>query len=1027
MRHGVDGTRVLASQYAGRVRKGSPLRSGLGVLQSVQLLTHLALTLGLLITVALSAAEPVVDASQMPRIAPTEPAKALSTIKVRPGFRMELVAAEPLVVSPVAMAFDENGRLFVVEMIDYSERRDEKLGRVRMLEDTDGDGIFDKSTVYVEALPWPTAVICYNGGIFVGATPDIIYCKDTDGDGKADIREVVFTGFASAYAPYRADKLNVQAMFNSFHWGLDNRIHGAGSLSGGAIQSVKHPSLPIVELRGRDFSFDPRELVIRPETGGAQHGMSFDDFGRKFLCSNSDHIQLAMYDDRYVGRNRRFNLPPPRVSIAVDGPAAEVYRLSPDEPWRVIRTKWRATGVVPGLVEGGGRPSGYFTGATGTTIYRGNAFPSEYLGDAFVADCGSNLIHRKKLRPDGVLLKAERAADEQKSEFAASTDNWFRPVQFANAPDGTLYVADMYRETIEHPWSLPANIKRHLDLNSGNDRGRIYRIVPDGFKQPAPVRLGKLSVRELVSTLEHPNGWHRDTAARLLWEREDLAAVPFLRELLRKSKSPLGRLHALYALDGLRQLQPGDLLAGLDDDHPGVRRHALRLAEPILAQTDIPGSFWRRLKRLADDPDPLTRYQLAFSLGQVAYDGKPRLLGDLAARDFPDPWMQAAILNSLTEGQSAVFERLARDRKVLSSPAGLALAQRLARLIGGLNDAEETSKVLATAEKTGNPAWRFELIAALDDGLEAAGVAPDKTAMAARHEANLGSAATTAHNAHVSEPLRLAALRLLGHGKFERDSPAILEQLQPAQPQAIQLAALAALGRYPDARVGREIVNRWNWLTPRLRSEAISVLLARAERIPALFDAIETGAMQRADVPTPQVVALRSYRDPAIQQRAMRLFAESDMKGRIETVKQFLPALALPGQRGHGRTLFAERCQTCHRLEGQGFSVGPDLASTRANGREKLLISILDPNREVAPNFLNYVVETKAGETLTGIIANESAVGITLRRANGDETSLERDRIGRIKSLDQSLMPEGLESGLSHQDMADLLEYIINP
>src|SRR2546421_163012 len=499
---------------------------------------------------ALSAAEPTVDPKDLPRTPPVEPAQALSTFKVRPGYHLEMVAAEPLVLDPIAMSFDENGRLFVVEMRDYSERRPERLGRIRMLEDTDGDGRFDKSTVFAENLPWPTAVFCSDGGVFVAATPDILFFKDTDGDGKADVREVVFTGFASDYAPYQTNRLNVQAMLNSFNWGLDNRIHGVTSMSGGRGISLRHPETKPLELRGRDFAINPRDMTISAEAGGGQHGMSFDDAGRRFTCQNSDHIRLYMYEERYGARNPFSPMPPAWASIAADGPAAEVYRISPDEPWRVIRTKWRVAGQVPGPVEGGGRPSGYFTGATGVTIYRGDAFPPDSRGDAFIADCGSNLIHRKKLYPEGVALVAKRAPDEQKTEFLASKDIWFRPVQFANAPDGTLYVADMYREVIEHPWSIPQSIKQHVDLNSGNNRGRIYHIVPDGFKQPQLPRLGKAPSSQLVTALESSNGWHRDTAARLLYERQDNAAVPKLKLLCKNTPSALAKMHALYALDG---------------------------------------------------------------------------------------------------------------------------------------------------------------------------------------------------------------------------------------------------------------------------------------------------------------------------------------------------------------------------------------------------------------------------------------------------------------------------------------------
>src|ERR1051325_4727549 len=469
------------------------------------------------------AAEPTVTSNDLPRFPAIEPKDAPKTFQVKKGFHIEVAACEPTVVSPVALSFDEQGRMFVVEMIDYSERREEipHLGRIRLLEDTDGDGVFDKSTVFADNLPWPTAVFCYDGGIFVGATPEILYLKDTNGDGKADTREAVFTGFAEG-----VKRINVQGMLNSFIWGLDNRIHGATSGNGGIGKSLKHPELKPVDLHGRDFVIDPRTMIMTSEAGGGQHGLSFDDQGRLFACNNSDHIRLFMYDDRYASRNPYYAMPACLDSIAVDGPAAEVYRVSPEEPWRVIRTRWRVAGLVGGPIEGGGRASGYFTGATGTTIYRGNAFPKEYLDNAFVGDAGGNLVHRKILIPDGVGLKAQRGPGEEKTEFMASTDTWFRPVQFANGPDGAFYVLDMYREIIEPPWSLPDNIKKFLDLNSGNNRGRIYRIVPDGFRGPKQSRLGQASTQELVATLENPNGGHRDTASRLLYERQDKPAVP---------------------------------------------------------------------------------------------------------------------------------------------------------------------------------------------------------------------------------------------------------------------------------------------------------------------------------------------------------------------------------------------------------------------------------------------------------------------------------------------------------------------
>lgn len=552
-----------------------------------------------LVTPRVQAADEPDFKDELPRIAPHEPVDALATFRTLPGFRIDQVAAEPLVHSPVALSFDQSGRLYVVEMIDYSEQDKESLGIVRLLEDTDGDGKFDKSTAFAEMLSWPTAIVCYDGGVFVGAAPDIYYLKDTDGDGKADIRKTVFTGFGRS---------NVQGLFNSFHWGLDNRIHGATSTSGAQVRRGDAPDAPPVNLNGRDFAFDPRTLEIVPTSGGAQHGMSFDDWGRKFLSSNSDHIQLVLYEDRYIARNPHLIAPGPRVSIAADGPQAEVYRISPVEPWRIVRTRLRVSGQVPGIVEGGGRAAGYFTGATGVTIFRGSAWPAEFAGQAFVGDVGSNIVHRKALTPNGVGLIANRI--DEKKEFLASTDTWFRPAQFANAPDGNLYIIDVYREVIEHPASLPPAIKKHLDLTSGRDRGRIYRVTADGFRQTALPTLGKTSTAELVALLDNANGWHRDTASRLLYERKDSAAVAPLRKLAAAGSLPQGRMHALYALAGAGALLADDLLPRLADPHPRVREHAVRLSETLAADSS---ALRDRLFSLIDDPDLRVRYQLAFS------------------------------------------------------------------------------------------------------------------------------------------------------------------------------------------------------------------------------------------------------------------------------------------------------------------------------------------------------------------------------------------------------------------------------
>jgi putative membrane-bound dehydrogenase-like protein len=972
------------------------------------------------------AAEPVADPDALPRIPPVEPARALATFEVKRGFHLELVASEPLVVDPIAASFDEDGRLYVVEMRDYSERRDERLGRVRRLVDTDGDGRYDQSTVFVDGLPWPTGLIFANGGVFVAATPDLWFCKDTNGDGVADVKQVVFTGFASDFAPYQTNKLNVQALLNSLNWGLDNRIHGAASFSGGHVKSPASPGAAEIELRGRDFSFDPRTLLLRTEAGGGQYGLSFDDAGRKFLCSNSDHIQVIMYESRYGARNPFFSMPAPRVSIAVDGPAAEVYRLSPEEPWRVLRTRWRVNGLVPGPIEGGGRASGYFTSATGLTVFRGNAWPEEYRGDVFIADCGSNLIHRKKLRPDGVALKAERPADEQKTEFVRSRDVWFRPVQMANAPDGALYILDMYREVIEHPWSLPQSIKKHLDLNSGNDRGRIYRLVPDGFHQPKLPHLSTATTRELVATLEHPNGWHRDTAARLIFERQNQAAAPLLEELLRASASPLARMHALHALAGLGALAEGHLLRGLADGDGLVRRHTVRLAEEAGPDGKPSAALAAKLVSLAGDPDPLLRYQLAFTLGSLAPAQKVSALTAIMRRDHDDPWVRAAVLDSLAEGAGDMFLALAAESALQTTQGGQALLRELVGVIAAHNQPAELERVLALLTQTPNAEAAFGLANAFMDGLARASGSLAKADPQGRLQPLFRRAASVAREASQPEAVRAQAVQLLGGGPADQGIAFFVGLVDTEAPPAVHLAALNALARSADASVAGELLRRWDRFTPRLRDAALLALLKRPERVKALLEAITDGPVRATDLSAPQREFLRKHPDAGLRRRALEVLGESGRGHRQEVVDRFLPVLQLAGNAARGQRTFTERCASCHRLGGQGFVLGPDLATVKNSGKEKMLTSILDPNREVAPNYLNYVVETKAGDSLIGLIVSESAASVTVRRAYGEESVVPRNTIARLESQGLSPMPEEIEAGLTPQDLADLLEFVVS-
>jgi putative membrane-bound dehydrogenase-like protein len=956
---------------------------------------------------------------QLPRIPPHEPADALKTFRLLPGFRLEQVAAEPLVIDPVALSFDENGRLYVVEMRGYSEQDKERLGRVVLLEDTDGDGRFDKSTVFLDKLSWPTAVFCYDGGVFVGVAPDILYARDTDGDGKADVVRKVFTGFGRA---------NVQGLLNSFHWGLDNRVHGATSSNGGQVRRADDPSAKPINIGGRNFSFDPRTLAFTPTSGASQHGMTYDDWGRRFVCHNSDPIQEVMYEDRYVARNPYLAAPNPKVTISVEGAQSAVFRISPVEPWRVLRTKLRVGGLAKGPIEGGGTPAGYFTGTTGVTIYRGDAWPPEYRGQAFVGEVASNIVHRKVLEPAGVGFRARRV--DVKKEFLASTDIWFRPVQFANAPDGTLYVADFYREVVEHPASLPPEIKKHLNLKS-RGRGRIYRIVPDGSKQRPLPRLGKVPTAELVATLEHRNGWHRDTAARLLWQRQDRTAVKSLEKLAESSKLPEGRMHALYALRGLKALTPALVLRGLDDPHPRVREHAIVLAESVAPTS---AAVRAKLYDLTADEDARVRYQLAFSLGELP-SAPPRnaALVKLARRDAADKWVRVAVLSSLADGADAVLAELMRDAQFRGGAGGRDLLTQLARQIGQRARQSEVAAALQSLEALPGKetALVSALVRSLGDGLARSGSPLRKQLLAGgRAKELLGEllASSRRKAGDDKQPLkqRVEAVRTLSLGAFADVRPLLTDLLGSRQPQQLQLAAVETLSRFPDAAAGQALVAAWPGFSPRLRSAAAEAIFSRPAWAVTFLRAVERKKIAASDVEPARLKLLQASPDESLRAHASRVAKLMNLGRRQDVLAAYRPALDLKGDAPRGKEIFKKVCAACHRLEGVGYETGPSLATLQNRGAETILLNVLDPNREVNPQYLNYVVETKDGRTFTGMVAAETATSVTLKRGDNQSDTILRIDIDRMRGTGQSLMPEGLEQQIDRQGMADLIAYLLS-
>ncbi len=806
------------------------------------------------------------------RIAPVEPAAAEKTFHALDGFHMDLIAAEPLVTDPVAMAYDERGRAWVVEMNDYpytdkandvpqKERTtDQPLGKVRILEDVDGDGVMDRSHILAEELSWPTGIALYDGGCYVTATPDVWYLKDTDGDGRADVRRQVYTGFR---------KFNVQAVINNLAWGLDGKIYGAGASNGGQIQSVGQPGVKPLLLSRSDFCFDPRTEKLELLAGGARFGNCFDDWGRRFICQIRNPAQHVVLAARYLARNPHLPLASAVQDVAESGDAIPVFRRSPPEPWRVLNAERLAATGDRRTPRSETAATGFVTSAAGVTVYRGTAYPEQYRGNLFIGEVAGNLIHRQRMRPDGVTFHSERA--DPGVEFVASTDNWVRPVNFCNAPDGTLHVLDMYRETIEHPWSIDDDLKARVDLESGRDRGRIYRLSPPGFKAPRPPNLADAATAELVATLANPNSWWRETAQRLLLARHDRSATPALAAMLRESPAPLGRLHALWTLSGLGVIEQADLLHAMHDKVPGLREHGVLLAEPRLAKDS---ELLSAVLSLANDDDMRVRFQVALSLGDVDDPRAAAALGGILRRDMSDRWMRAAVMSARPTSAAPLLEELLADDAVKRDAAAPALVRELAFVVGSLGNQASVRELLGGPALTSLAGPEFEwlrlsLVAGLGDGcrrskMKLAIVLKDHPATGAQLLATTNEAGRIVLDEQASDQQRELALAVVASATWEVARPTFAALLEARQSQALALAAVRTAAAMGQADAAELLLAGWSGYSPAIRGEVVDALSMRIEYLGDLLRAIERGQVPVSYVSAPRrrtVGAARQSRD----------------------------------------------------------------------------------------------------------------------------------------------------------------------
>jgi mono/diheme cytochrome c family protein len=601
------------------------------------------------------------------------PADEMKTFHLPPGYRVELVASEPMVQEPVALDWDQEGRLWVVEMLGYiqdlpatTER--EPSGRISVLEDLDGDGRMDKKTVFLDGLVLPRAIKVLDRGVLVGEPPNLWLARDSNGDLRADGKDLV-TG---AYGRLEA---NVEHNANTLLWALDNWIH---------------TSETDIYLRQRNGAFEIRKTLARGQWGASQ-----DDYGRIYRNTNESVLHVDVVPTPYYARNP--NLMRTRGSYEpLRGDKNEVNVV-----WPAHATPGVNRGYQSGVLRDDGTLAAY-TSVASPTVYRGDRLPAELHGNVFVVEPAGNLVSRIIVTDDGTRLRARKAYD--RSEFLTSTDERFRPVYLSNAPDGTLYLVDMYRGVIQHRGYITEYLHDQIlsrKLEAPPRHGRIFRIVHDSTKRAPRQSLTALPAAQLVALLSHANGWLRDQAQRLLIERGETGAEPALKRLASQAPEARTRLHALWTLDGLGRMEPTLVLRALADPSRDVRAAGVRLAEPWIEKPNDP--LAAAVIKRADDPDWLVRRQAAASLGALPADQRETILASILKRHGTDPVVVDAVLSGVRSREPILLSHLV-DAHTETPALGAAITMTVAAIVKSADEtAVQNVMAMAAAEA---PMWQ---------------------------------------------------------------------------------------------------------------------------------------------------------------------------------------------------------------------------------------------------------------------------------------------------------------------------------
>ncbi len=951
--------------------------------------------------------------------------KALASFQVEPGMRIDLIAAEPLVIDPVALAFDENRQMYVVEDRGYPDPVEggstTTLGRVALLKDTNGDGVYDKRTEFATGLTYPNGLMPWKGGVFVTCSPDIYYLKDTDNDGIADIRKIVLTGFFATQT--------AQIRMSHPTMGLDGWIYVTAGLNGGNVTSPNHPNRPAVSFKQTDGRFNPETFEFQVTGGKSQFGLTFDAYGRRFGCSNRHPIMHSVMEPWFLNRNANLLFNETVKNVSKVEAEATVYPVS-----RSVTT----ADFIPKLI--GRSHAGTFTAASGLMVFNGSGLTPAHQGNIFICESAQNLIQRQVVYPDGVSFKSKPPYEGR--EFLSSTDEWFRPVSLQHGPEGALYLADMHRKVIDHPTYVPEEARPGLDWESGKTDGRIYRVVRKDFiqkKYDASTGLSSSSkITDLTRFLASGEEWERNTAHRLLLERKDKSSVPALKKIVVESGFPESRARAVWLLNSLGSLDLITLKRALADKVSGVREQAVLLAG--IHSGEYP-ELVAALISASGDEAIRVRYNSALVLGSIEGQQVVDALARVAARDGADKWFRAAVLSGIGKRMPEFLSSF-RAQQQAEPIAFASVMKDLGRLFGSGASAEACRELLREVlASNGDPDWRISTILGLAEGVSGRAKefgTSSKGLLYAIQGNNSPASETKALDNFVGKVLeiagnpgektrqRISAIALLAYTDFENSQPVLQKFIIPNTLPELTLEAITAFSRLDNPRGAAILLEKsaWSAYTPRIKSAVVAAMVSKPLYINELFLAIERGSISGAELSSADRMRLISDKNTQISDRAKILFKELEGGDRMNVYQDYRKVLTAQVDPQLGKAVFQKACSACHTYQNIGGKVGPDLTGVKNQPADALLLHILVPNYEVLPAYQSISISTNDGRLFSGWLVSENENSLTLRTTFGTDESILRRNIASLNNSGLSLMPDGLEQGISKDEMAKLIAYL---